>query len=596
MMSIILPVNLKRPSVSLQSNSDGELNKMKTRLNFFSKLQVRTSLAFLLFSLFIITVLSTSFYYFTSNMLIKDDALRTRTSVNQTGEYISSYLEKIRALSNIIAEHKNIKSALSKSSTEALDSISSLISLAGESDSHIRAVAVISKNGFVITSEDSMSMEVSKDMMKEDWYKAAIASNRMPMFSKTGHSAFASDKSEWTISVYREITSENNEHLGVVLIDISYNFIEDYIKSLNLGEGGYVYIISNSGDIIYHPNSSVISDINKSNELKKLMDGDSKDGNMVYETAVNNSDWKLYGIVAADNVKTLQKNLIKTIFILSLFLVLISVALGGIVVKKLSDPISKLRLAMSSLDENWRHIKINTSGIHEVTELENEYNKLIDRIKLLTENIAKQEKERRIFELKMLQSQINPHFLYNTLDTILWLAQLNENEAVIKVTSALGKLLRLSLSTELDFVTLKKEIDHVRYYLEIQKFRYEEMLQFDIGNASSFEDISVPKLIIQPIVENAIYHGLRPQGGGNIYISFIKYENDIIIIVTDNGVGFDHGKSYGNKPDSCKSPLGGIGLKNVEQRIKLLCGDEYGVFISSTAGKGTTVKIKVKGK
>ena len=569
---------------------------MKAKLIFFGKLHIRTALTFLFLSLFIIAVLSSSIYRFTSNMLIKDDAMRTRTAVNQTGAYISSYLEKLRALSNIIAEHKDIKAALAESSPEALESISSLISLAKENDSRIRAVAVISKNGFAITSDSSMSITLSEDMMKESWYKNALASNRMPMLSETGHSSFLTNKNEWIISVYREITGGAGEHLGVVLIDISYNFIEDYIKNLDLGKGGYVYIVSTSGDMIYHPDVSVFSDMKKSDELKMLMDGDVKDGNLVYETKIENSNWKLLGVAAADNVKLLQSRLIGTILVLSLFLVFVSIIVGIIAAKRLSNPITELKLAMMNLDEQWNHIE-TASGINEVTELENEYNRLIDRIKALTENIAKKEEARRLFELKMLQSQINPHFLYNTLDTILWLAELKEYESVTKVTSALGRLLRLSLSTELDFVTLKDEIDHVKYYLEIQKFRYEDMLIYEIGEAGNLENVPVPKLIIQPIVENAIYHGLRPNGGGKINISFEKSGEDIVIIISDNGKGFDMSDYYKGKTGGKKRNirLGGIGLKNVEQRIELLCGKGYGLNITSTPGKGTEVKIKVKG-
>ena len=568
---------------------------MKTELNFFSKLHVRISLTSLLFSLSIILLLSGSIYHFTSDMLIKNDVVRTRTMVNQTGEYISSYLKKLGDFSNIIAEHKDIKSALAKSSPEALESISSLIHLAKEVDENIRAMAVISKNGFAITGDSDMSITLSEDMMDEEWYKKALASNRMPMLSKTGHSAFASDKGAWTISVYREITGQNNEHLGVVLIDISYNFIEDYIKNLDLGKSGYVYIMSEAGDIIYHPNEDIFNDTKKSEELKSLMDGDITDGKVVYEGIIDNSSWKLFGVASSDNLKILQKNLTKNILILSCILIILSLFIGIIASKILSEPITRLKIAMIDMDKKWAHIKISTD-ITEVSELENEYNRLIDRIKALTENIAKEEKARRVFELKMLQSQINPHFLYNTLDTILWLSELNENEAVIKVTSALGKLLRFSLSTDLDFVSIKDEIEHVKNYLEIQKIRYEDMLVYEIDSIDNLKDAFIPKLIIQPIVENAIYHGLRPNGGGKINISFESLDNDIIIIVSDNGKGFDTEKLKEDSPSDNKIYLGGIGIKNVDHRIKLLCGDNYGISIKSAPGMGTKVIIKLKEK
>ena len=456
-------------------------------------------------------------------------------------------------------------------------------------------MAVISKNGFAITGDSDMSITLSEDMMDEEWYKKALASNRMPMLSKTGHSAFASDKGAWTISVYREITGQNNEHLGVVLIDISYNFIEDYIKNLDFGKSGYVYIMSETGDIIYHPNEDIFTDTKKSEELKSLMDGDITDGKVVYEGIINNSSWKLFGVASSDNLKILQKNLTKNILILSCILIILSLFIGIIASKILSEPITRLKIAMIDMDKKWTHIKISTD-ITEVSELENEYNRLIDRIKALTENITKEEKARRVFELKMLQSQINPHFLYNTLDTILWLSELNENEAVIKVTSALGKLLRFSLSTDLDFVSIKDEIEHVKNYLEIQKIRYEDMLVYEIDSIDNLKDAFIPKLIIQPIVENAIYHGLRPNGGGKINISFESFDNDIIIIVSDNGKGFDTKKLKEDSPSDNKIYLGGIGIKNVDHRIKLLCGDNYGISIKSVPGMGTKVIIKLREK
>ena len=356
-----------------------------------------------------------------------------------------------------------------------------------------------------------------------------------------------------------------------------------------------VVVLTMSGEKVQELLNYLIKE-RKPHPLSKQIDLQiTKDGKVVYEGIINNSSWKLFGVASSDNLKILQKNLTKNILILSCILIILSLFIGIIASKILSEPITRLKIAMIDMDKKWTHIKISTD-IAEVSELENEYNRLIDRIKALTENITKEEKARRVFELKMLQSQINPHFLYNTLDTILWLSELNENESVIKVTSALGKLLRFSLSTDLDFVSIKDEIEHVKNYLEIQKIRYEDMLVYEIDSIDNLKDAFIPKLIIQPIVENAIYHGLRPNGGGKINISFESFDNDIIIIVSDNGKGFDTEKLKEDSPSDNKIYLGGIGIKNVDHRIKLLCGDNYGISIKSAPGMGTKVVIKLREK
>ena len=247
---------------------------------------------------------------------------------------------------------------------------------------------------------------------------------------------------------------------------------------------------------------------------------------------------------------------------------------------------------MSRADETWEHISLNKNSPYEVSILANEYNHLIERIKSLTESIAKKEEHRRLFEINALQNQINPHFLYNTLDSILWLAELGENEAVVRVSSSLGKMLRVSLNKQ-TFIPLNAELEHVLSYLEIQKIRYEELLSYEIKNQSDSDEIYVPKLILQPLVENSIYHGIRgKKSKGHIFINCYQFNNYLFIEIEDNGVGFDSTKAV--EPEQSDTMLynsHGIGLKNVEQRIKLLCGNDFGLKIKSEIGKGCLITI-----
>ncbi|WP_430510400.1 sensor histidine kinase [Gottfriedia solisilvae] len=194
----------------------------------------------------------------------------------------------------------------------------------------------------------------------------------------------------------------------------------------------------------------------------------------------------------------------------------------------------------------------------------------------------------------MLHSQINPHFLYNTLDTIVWMTEFEEKERVISITKALAKFFQLSLSGGNEFTTIQNEIEHVKQYLFIQKERYGEKLSYSIDYNPALNDVKIPKILLQPIVENAIYHGIRESDeNGEITIRLEKDHKDILFFIQDNGIGFDTTKLNAiNKMKTAK--LGGIGISNVNKRIKLYYGESYGISIQSIIGKGTKVMIRIK--
>lgn len=205
--------------------------------------------------------------------------------------------------------------------------------------------------------------------------------------------------------------------------------------------------------------------------------------------------------------------------------------------------------------------------------MENEYNLLLANIQKLTKDIEEKENSKRIFELKALQSQINPHFIYNIFETIIWLIEFEENEKAIEVIKSLGNMLRITLNIDKDFISFKEELEHIKSYLDIQKTRYDDKFEYNITIPSNLYDLKVPKMILQPIVENSIYHGIKNiKEKGLISIESEIVDDTLLIYVKDNGNGLSDKVENGTK-------LGGIGMKNVDQRIKILCGEEYGIQI-----------------
>lgn len=561
---------------------------------FFSKINVRIASAFLAISIVIVVMLSTVLYYLVSDIITENRKKQTEDSIAQTSNFISSYVDKIKTLSDLISMYPDTIKAVKNIDSDSVEALTAMVGISAKSDERIRTVAVISKNGFAITGNDNMAVPLSQNMMEEQWYRAAVSSNQMPVITSMYHEPFDKEESDRVISISHEIVGEDGEHLGVVLIDVSYKFIEDYLSSLRLGDKGYAYIVDANDMIVYHPDENVFMDEEK---IRTLIEDSAAtmtmDDLIITKEKVPHSNWILVGASSMEDVEVLKRKLMNILLFSALVLLGVSGIISLSISKKLSEPIIELKNAMISVDENWSHLSINEKSPSEIRTLTREYNALLDRIKQLTKDIASKENAKRLFELKALQSQINPHFLYNTLDTILWLAELGENQKVVEVSKALGEMMRMSLHINQTLVPLKDEISHAENYLKIQQTRYEDKLSYRMTGEEELLEIQVPKLILQPIVENSIYHGIRPKKGrGTIEISYRREGEFLIIEVADDGIGYKETIQKDEK--RMKTKLGGIGMKNVDQRIKLLLEEDSGIDIRDRKGGGALVTYRLK--
>ena len=231
----------------------------------------------------------------------------------------------------------------------------------------------------------------------------------------------------------------------------------------------------------------------------------------------------------------------------------------------------------------------------ETSILSTSLNAMIDKINELLEQVTTEQTRLRKAEFELLQSQINPHFLYNTLDAIVWLAESGEKEKVVSTVSSLSNFFRASLNQGKDIVTLKEDIGHVRSYLEIQKIRYQDILDYEIDIDEEINECLIPKITIQPLVENALYHGIKnKRGKGKISIKGKKTDDGAKISISDDGLGITADRlrvvmnNINNRSDSEKTTYG---LYNVNERIRLNFGEKYGIKIESEYGMGTTVQI-----
>ena len=316
-------------------------------------------------------------------------------------------------------------------------------------------------------------------------------------------------------------------------------------------------------------------------------------------------DYMIFEVNQAEVEYTQNKERFSRLGILYLILlpcvVGFSIAAAWLISASIYTPIKKLHDVTTTITRNDLQALMTSHNVDEITELGMSFNIMIGKIRQLLDSKIKEQESLKKAEMKALQAQINPHFLYNTLDTIVWMAQANKTESVIEIVQALSNFFRIGLSRGQDWIPIEQEIEHVRSYLAIQKMRYHDILnyQFDIDEA--ILSGTILKLTLQPLVENAIYHGIKgKRDGGTIIVRARQAEkNQVVLEIIDDGVGltpYKLGKiqeSLKNGSDVISFSETGFGLENVHKRIQLYYGEQYGLTIESTYRQGTCVTVKI---
>jgi two-component system, sensor histidine kinase YesM len=271
--------------------------------------------------------------------------------------------------------------------------------------------------------------------------------------------------------------------------------------------------------------------------------------------------------------------------------------------KSIYTPIKKLHDVTTTITKNDLQALMTSDNVDEITELGMSFNIMIGKIRELLDSKIKEQEELKKAELRALQAQINPHFLYNTLDTIIWMAESKKTAQVVEIVSALSKFFRISLSKGRDWITIAEEIERTKSYLIIQKMRYRDILDFKIEVDERVTDNTILKLILQPLVENAIYHGIKnKRQGGTINVrAKLNNENEVLLEVEDNGIGFTAEKlaqlqtELETDSDDIKMESG-FGIGNVNNRVRLYYGKQYGLSVRSEYNTGTCVTLVIPAK
>ena len=401
----------------------------------------------------------------------------------------------------------------------------------------------------------------------------------------------------WVVTVTAPL--EERGEAAWASLDLSFSSISSYINNVSIGQRGYCFLMDKSGNIVYHPQQQLLySGLKTENTaaLAAVGDGAYADDTVIYcLTSVEDSDWRIVGVSYVDElVNRNVHEMIRLSFLIAAVLLAVALLTSWLLSHLLGRPLRGLASAMESFETDADHFTYRpVNGTREVNELSASFGHMVLRIQQLMTTVREEEINLRKTELKALQAQINPHFLYNTLDSIAWMCEQGRNADAVKMVHALARLFRISISRGHELIPIAKEIEHAESYLQIQKYRYKNQFTYSFDVDPHCLDYYCNKITLQPIIENAINHGLDLLvEEGRIEVKVCQDGNDILFFVRDNGVGMSAEQIESIMQHGPKDRAG-IGIKNVSDRLKIYFGKNYGLSITSEPDVGTCVEIRM---
>ncbi|GLX66112.1 cache domain-containing sensor histidine kinase [Paenibacillus glycanilyticus] len=564
-------------------------------------------------------------YYERSSTILKNEVMRTmQLTLEQAGSNLSYRLEHIEEISDAAFMNNKLHEYLSVSDTdqliatqlEVIEDLRNLVESVQSNSDVFRVRLFVDKSK--IYAGEKVNFFSLDSLMNDPWYNDIIAGNGGIVWSGIYEQSYLEAGNVDVLSAARMLRDPNHydQISGVMMIDVKEKMVSDLLSTLEFSSGTQVYLVDSEGTIIDHPDRARVGTRIDEEMVKRLNASKDSGGHAfrlsnnsdeVMFTTVSPTNWKLVaqsngGQLSPQAVKMTQRSSITSLLEYFALFTLLPFVLLAIIVRGMSQRVRKVINVIrregtaDSLDE------LTVLSNSDFLALERSVDHLILRVRTLVEEKYLAEIHEREAQLQALQAQINPHFLYNTLDMINWNAIGKGAKDISQMIDSLAKYFRLSLNKGKSIVSVEDEVKLAEVYLNIQQNRFPNTFDFRIEVEPPIANCQIPKLILQPIVENALLHGIRKMRNkrGLITILVMEEDGDLIIAISDNGIGMEEERARQllraaplpeEKTDSSGSSYG---LFNVNERIKLYAGDMYGLAIDSQPGMGTTVTIRLR--
>lgn len=544
-------------------------------------LGILSVITILLFSIFLSVIFKET--------LVNHTKITTRQSVTQSSITLTNEIMNMNgAAYGILDELKR---------TELQDKdISELLGTSFRLNRNVVSISLLDPEGKIVHYAPSQYTPKKIGTVYDQRWFQKENENEQIIFSSPHVQNLFEKNYQWVLSVTSPVTIQSKQY--ILLIDYNFNSLGSYFNKVTIGKRGYSFIVDEKNELIYHPQQRII----QSNAKEENLDFISDKGDGVYITedkkntialaTIPSTGWKIIGVSYLDDslkeaVSEIKKNTLWIFLTVFSLIIVMSISVS----RYIARPITNMVKVMSNVDANRFDVYTHENRFTEIQQLSGSYNHLIDHVKELMIQVKEEQVELRKSEMNVLQAQINPHFLYNTLESILWMSERGNNKGASEMVAALGKLLRISLNKGGDFIPISQEIAHAQSYLTIQQIRYQNQFHYSIEADESVLTSVTIKIIIQPFLENALYHGIeRMVDEGNITIKVKDKGDKILIQIKDDGIGMSP-EVLQKIEEGKDSQKGGIGIRNVHQRIQMYFGKDYGVEIDSELDVGTTINI-----
>lgn len=563
---------------------------------YFSGLVLLTVIIFMFFSI-----------RFTKSSLKENSVENSGHLIEQVNLNIENYIDYMETISQFILKNQNMKDYLFEDydlevTARMMEEFQTILQVRKD----IYNITVLGNNGRYYINRGYNQLNPNAKLEEKEWFQNAKRAGKEIVISSSHVQNLVQGDYKWVVTLTRGIQNPATKRVeGLLIIDLNYDIIKDLCESVSLGKKGYVYIVDQNGEIVYHPQQQLILSGVKQELLHEMLDGKpgttftDENGQQKIYTPLHSkkTGWTIVGVVyTSELVKNEQT--VKLMYTgIALALIIMASMIAFFMSNNITKPIKQLQLAMKNIQTgNFQPVQIELDGENEIASLNQSFNRMTEHIDELIRKNRREQEEKQKSEMKALQSQINPHFLYNTLDSIIWMIETEDAEDAIEMTSLLAKFFRQSIGNSEIYVTIGQELEYTRNYLLIQQMRYRDKVSFDIQVNQDILDCYIVKLVLQPLVENALYHGLKYKvGQGSIKIIGYRLDGNLVIKVSDDGVGMDQDtlKNLFRAKERSVHCRGGVGMSNVQERLQLYYGAEYGIQIDSETNVGTTVTITI---
>jgi len=524
---------------------------------------------------------------------------------------VNTYIDSMESLASFLASNEDVydyfrEPSRSERSRELRKRIQDNLSTIIKNRKDVSLIALIGLDGDILFHDRSLQQNPFVPLQKQAWYQAAVDAGGRAVFSSSHVQNLVRHRYFWVVSLSKLLIDiHRGIPVAVLLIDLNYRLIEDLCTNVSLGKRGYVFIVDSAGNLVFHPRQQVVYSGLKREHVEEVLSSNMSEfevndheGLKLYSiVALQKAGWKVIGVSYPEELGVDRRSLGRVYTAWGILFLSLTILFSFIISLQIARPIKLLRNTIKVVEQGNFDIQAKIERSDEIGELGKDFNIMVQKIKELLQLIIEEQQNKRKSELKALQAQINPHFLYNTLDSVIWMAEDRQHQQVIEMAAALAKLFRISISGGREIISIGEEVEHVRQYLIIQKMRYKDRLDYEICVPEDLFPYRTVKIILQPLVENAIYHGIKnsPSPGKIIIDGSICY-NGIELKVKDNGVGMSAevlARIMEDTQGERAFVRRGVGVRNVDERIKLYFGNNYGIQFFSSEGEGTEVRIRL---